>query len=205
MGTSFYAGEGGIWACAKTPTVPSYPKSLSQESKSRTSARGVRFPRRASARSLARWQERSDSAAGRARSGCGKSILFLSPRISIMRRNGCSCPGGVCDWSCNASWTKDSAPIPEEPRAAAQQTSAAEMKVRLCSKCVYKPEDIPHAYDAKATKLCCEDCPERSGIAAAAVYPQGYPDPEYRVKCRVWHRAWKQRRAAEMSSVLWYY
>jgi len=72
------------------------------------------------------------------------------------------------------------------------------MKVRLCSKCLYKPEDIPHAYYAKATELCCANCPEKSKITA--VYPQGYVDPEYRETCQIWHRAWRKRRAAEMSS-----
>ena len=85
-----------------------------------------------------------------------------------------------------------------------RRNGASEMKVRLCSKCLYRPEDIPHAYDADATRLCCADCPER-GVPTAAAYSQGYADPEYRAKCRIWHRAWRERRAAEMSSVMWYY
>jgi hypothetical protein len=70
------------------------------------------------------------------------------------------------------------------------------MKVRLCSKCLFKPEDIPHAYDANAIDPCCANCPEKGKIIA--VYPQGHVDPEYRENCQIWHRAWRKRRAAEM-------
>jgi hypothetical protein len=80
----------------------------------------------------------------------------------------------------------------------ARDEGVGEMKVRLCSKCLYRPEDIGQAYDANATEPYCADCPQKS--QKAVVDAQGYVDPEYRKSCEIWHRAWRKRRAAEMSS-----
>jgi hypothetical protein len=72
------------------------------------------------------------------------------------------------------------------------------MKVHLCAKCLHKPEEIPRVCDANATELCSAECPKKS--VGIAVHSQGYADVEYRENCQMWHRAWRKRRAAEMTS-----
>jgi hypothetical protein len=32
--------------------------------------------------------------------------------------------------------------------------------VKLCSSCVYKPEDLEHLYDPESEFFCCGQCPE---------------------------------------------